>query len=344
MDLFLNELTVVHTSGSSGEVGIFVFSKEDWARGMAQIGRYQSLPRIFKRKKMAYFGATEGHYAGISWLNILKKNPYRHYFDLLALDINTPLPQVIEQLNNFQPESLASYVTGTKILAEKQREGILKISPTEISIGGEVVSNQDKTQLEQTFHCPVMNLYSCAEHMWMGSSLPGQTSLHLREDDLIFELHNDHTTVTNLFNFTMPLIRYRMADILTPRAQQTASWPYMEIDGIIGRLEHTAKFINRDGEEDIISPLTFNELFTPGIKRFQIHLLNKTAFKFMVCLDSSISPQQKTDVVTGIYSGLRVILKQKRMDNVNMEVVVVDNLDIDPKSRKFQTILATPDY
>ena len=37
-ELFLGKYRVIHTSGSSGEVGYFVYSPEDWARGDA-LGR-----------------------------------------------------------------------------------------------------------------------------------------------------------------------------------------------------------------------------------------------------------------------------------------------------------------
>jgi phenylacetate-CoA ligase len=343
MELFLDEITVVRTSGSSGEVGMFVFSKEDWARGMAQVARNQPLPNPFKGKKIAFLGTIDGHYAGISWLNIIRQGRYKRYFDVLPLEINSPLPEIIEQLNAFQPDALSGYVTGTKALAEKQREGILKIAPAEITVGGEMLSDQDKAQLEQTFGCPVVNLYSCTEHMWMGNASAGQSSIGLWEDDLIFEIYEDHTIVTNLFNFTLPLIRYRMADALIPRAQKTTSRPYIQIDGIIGRMENTPKFINRDGMEDFISHFTINELFfVPGIRRFQMQLTGKAAFRFMVCLDSSLSPQQQIESIANVRSRLKEILRQKLMDNVSMEIIVADDLPVDPKSGKFQLILDAP--
>lgn len=338
-ELFLDDIYVVHTSGSSGEVGIFVFSKADWARGIVSAQRQLPLPIPFRRTKIAFYGATDGHYGGVSFLGTGRKGIGRIYYDIIALEINSPLHEVIEQLNAFQPDRISGYVTGTKILAEKQQQGVLKIAPAEILVSGEVLSDFDKARLEEIFGCPVFNFYACTEHMFMGASKAGGSAITLWEDDLIFELYDDHAVVTNLFNYTLPLIRYHMSDVLVPRAQKSSDSPYIEIDGIIGRLEDAPKFINRQGMEDFISPHTINEIFIPGIRRFQMQLTGKTSFRFVVCLNPSLGAQQQTEAVSGLRNRLNEILKRKLMDNVTFEIVVADDLPVDPKTRKFRLIL-----
>ncbi|CAN5503125.1 N/A [soil metagenome] len=338
-ELFLDEFFVVHTSGSSGEIGIFAFSQKDWARGLAQMGRHHTSGSGSERRKAATFNATDGHYAAISWSQILNQAPFNLYYDLLALEINSPLPSIIDQLNAFQPDSLSGYVNAMKVLAEEQRSGKLRISPREISVGGEVLAEQDKQSLEATFRCPVNNYYATTEHMYMGRSLPGDSTIHLWEDDLIFELHDDHTIVTNLFNLTLPLIRYRMDDILKPRERKTSPWPYTEIEGLIGRIENPPRFINQDGVEDFISPHTILDIFIPGVRRFQMQLQSKSSFQFAVCLEQSLNQQAETDAIAGIRSRLNNILARKKMANVRFNVVVADELPIDPLTRKFRLIL-----
>ena len=46
--------------------------------------------------------------------------------------------------------------------------------------------------------------------------MPGSSNIVLHDHDLIYEFYPDHSVVTNMFNETLPLIRYRMADILRP--------------------------------------------------------------------------------------------------------------------------------
>ena len=68
---FLDRYRVIHTSGSSGEVGYFVYSPSDWARGVWPAPRRlrASPPRRkrgFRKPRFAYYGATDGHYAGVT--------------------------------------------------------------------------------------------------------------------------------------------------------------------------------------------------------------------------------------------------------------------------------------
>jgi len=58
---------VLHTSGTSGEVGYFIYSPEDWARGMAQsLGRRRRRQRLKRRRfgriRVAFYGAVGGHF------------------------------------------------------------------------------------------------------------------------------------------------------------------------------------------------------------------------------------------------------------------------------------------
>jgi phenylacetate-coenzyme A ligase PaaK-like adenylate-forming protein len=172
----------------------------------------------------------------------------------------------------------------------------------------------------------------------MGGSPPGETDLVLYDDDLIFEFHEDHSVVTNLFNYTLPLIRYRMADVLRPVTKHHHA-PYLVVESIVGRNELQPVFRNRDGERDFISPHTINEIFVAGVRRFQLHLTGEASFRFLVCLDPSMDPTARTAALSGVNDRLRQILAQKRMDAVRFEVVEVDDLPVDPVTRKFRLIV-----
>ena len=93
--------------------------------------------------------------------------------------------------------------------------------------------------------------------------------------------------MTNLFNYTLPLIRYRMADTLLPIPSEEHA-PYLVIENIVGRNELLPRFKNRDGVEDFVSPHTINEVFVAGVTRFQLHLTGDAEFRFMICLDPAL--------------------------------------------------------
>jgi phenylacetate-CoA ligase len=347
LELLDSSYHVLHTSGTSGEVGYFIYSHEDWARGTAQgLRRRRNRPRIKRhrrgRVRLAFYGAVGGHFAGVSMASGASVGITRFLLKLGLFEVNDPLPKVISALNEFQPEFLSGYTTALKILAAKQREGVLRISPVGIGTGGEAMTLTDKAVLEEAFGCEASSGYGCTEHLMMGSSTPGGRTMILYDDDLIFEFMEDHSLITNLFNYTLPLIRYHMSDILRPVANSSVS-PYIEIESLIGRNELVPMFINRDGAEDFISPHTINEVFVAGVSQFQMQLVDRTHFRFMVCLDATLTSEQREHTLETLAARLREILNQKLMDNVQFEIVVTQQIPLNPRTRKFQLITnATP--
>lgn len=340
-ELFRGQYHVIHTSGSSGEVGYFIYSPRDWARGTGW--RPQPGPRPPRKRKgkmrLAYYGAIDGHYAGATLMSSFQRGIARLLVDIRLLEVNRPLPEVIEALNEFQPEFLAGYTTAIKILAEKQRGGALRLEYlTGIATAGEATSDADRAFLQQTFGCALINTYACSEHLGMGGSTPASPNIVLYDDDLIFEFFPDYALVTNLFNETLPLIRYRMADILRPIDSSTHA-PYLTIESLVGRNELQPTFKNRDGIEDFISPHTINEVFVAGLMRFQMQLLGEDSFRFMVCLDEALTDAQRAAAIEGVDRRLREILTGKKMSNVRFEICPVDDLPVNPRTRKFQLIV-----
>ncbi len=340
---FLGEYQVIHTSGSSGEVGYFVYSLDDWAHAMAQVLRTSTSSRFFRRTRVAEFFATDGHFAGVSMAKHWIRGHGKYFVDLLLLEINSPLSDVIDQLNAQQPHVLGGYNTALKLLAAKQREGVLHVAPESIVTGGEPASAADLAEFKAAFGGEVFNNYGSSEHLLMGVLGPHESAMTLFDDDLIYEPHDDHTIVTNLFNFTLPLIRYRMSDVIRPIQDASSNSPYLKIEGLVGRSETVPMFANEDGTMDFISPHTIGEIFVPGVQRFQMHLLGPALFRFAVCLDSMLTPARRAESISGVEQRLRAILEQKRMRNVTPQIEVVDDLPLDPKSRKFQLVVDNTD-
>jgi phenylacetate-CoA ligase len=343
---FLGKYHVIHTSGSSGEVGYFVYSPEDWAHGWSfsqRPGQRQRRPRRKRRGRLrlAFYGATDGHYAGVSAFASIRQRPImRLLIDVGLYEVNSPLQEIIDALNELQPDFLIGYTTALKILAAKQSEGILKLdSLVGIATAGEVTTANDKRILSEAFDCGVTNGYGSSEHLGMGVATPESEDMVLYDDELIYELHDDHTFVTNLFNYTVPLIRYRMADILKPLPDMSACSPYLAVESLVGRNEIQPVFLNRDGQEDFISPHTINEIFVPGLNRFQLHLTGSDQFRFMICLDPTLDDAARSACRAGVERRLREILDRKRMTNVTFQVEVVSDLPVNPTTRKFQLIV-----
>jgi len=349
-DLFLGEFRVIHTSGSSGEVGYFVFSKEDWARGTAGVlgearARIRGTPPRPRRKggrqRLAFYGAIGGHFGGVTMISAARQGVARLFVKIGLYEVNDPLEDTIAGLNAFQPDVLMGYTGGLMILAERQRAGALDVAPRAIATVGESMGPTEKATLEGAFGCVARNGYGTSEHLTMGVQVPERGTLLLRDDELIYELRDDHCFVTNLFNHTLPLIRYRMSDILRPVAEKTdPTSPYLEIESLVGRSEIMPRFVSASGAEDFISPHTINEIFVAGVARFQMRLTGPDSFRFLVTLDASLDEEGRREAVLDVGQRLHEILEQKGLANVRFEVDPVDDIPVNPRTRKFQLIVA----
>ncbi|MEO8314127.1 MAG: hypothetical protein ABI645_04965 [Pseudomonadota bacterium] len=348
VDRFKDEFRVIHTSGSSGEMGYFVYSQTDWARGIAQMmrprPRQRSRQSVARRKggrmRLAFYGAVGGHYAAVTMMSAMRQGIGRFFIKVGLFEVNSPLAQTVEQLNVFQPDVLSGYTGALVNLARKQQEGVLKLAPRFVSTAGEGMSATDKAVLEAAFGCEAVNGYGSSEHLMMGSVNADTGSMTLADDELIYEPAADHTLVTNLFNYTMPLIRYRMADILRPVAvKSNPASPHLEVESVVGRTECMPFFTNEDGQEDCINPITVVEIFVAGVQRFQLQWLSSTTFEFLVCLDPALTGARQKEALQVVDQRLREILAQKRLRTVSFRVLPVDDIPVNAKTRKFQLIV-----
>ncbi|HET6514174.1 MAG TPA: hypothetical protein VFG09_03375 [Thermodesulfovibrionales bacterium] len=335
-ELFRRNFVVLHTSGSSGEIGYFVYSQSDWARGYAQFSRLRSLP--FRKLRAAYFGATQGHFAGVTQFLTLRRSLLKFLYRAEVFEINGSLQPVLDRLNALKPHILSGYPSCLLMLAHKQLAGELRVSPSFTYSGGEPLSPDTRDIILKAFPGHLLNLYDSTEHMLMAITHPLNEGMYLLEDDLIFELHPNHTCVTNLFNRTLPLIRYRMDDVLQQMPDADWPLPYTKVKNIIGRMEQALVFTNRQGSEDFISPIVIVELHVRNLRRFQIRLLSRSSFLFRACLARGLRQEEKEDVFRDIRLKLQEILRQKEMDNVTFDIVEVDDLQVDEKTGKYRLI------
>lgn len=338
-ELFEDRYHVLHTSGTSGTVGYFVFSHEAWIRGSSHVVRAAPL-RL--RRRTAFVAATRGHFAGASLMLTGNHGTNNLFYDVRTFDVGRPMPQIIDELNEFQPHALSGYATVLKVLAEAQERGQLRIKPTHVGNGGEPLLPEVKAYLERIFGVRVMNAYASSEHLYMGITLPGSEGMHLMEDDLMFEIHPDHTCVTNLFNNVMPLIRYRMDDVLVPDSDGPNPYPLTKVKDIVGRREDSLEFTNRRGEDDFIHPIVIVELMVKGLNAWQIVLESRTSFRFRAKLDPGLPPQERRAVHERIRHKMNAILAEKEMENVRFEVEEVETLAIDPNTGKFRLVVREP--
>lgn len=141
--------------------------------------------------------------------------------------ITDPFDELVATLNQQQPKQLMIYSSFLGRLIEAQDAGQLNISPDVISLTSETPSQPDIARAKEIFNCRISSNWGSMEFGTMGLSSQFEDGHLLSDDMLIIEAVNENNEavqagekaakllITNLYNTTMPLIRYELTDQLT---------------------------------------------------------------------------------------------------------------------------------
>lgn len=99
-------------------------------------------------------------------------------------------------------------------------------SPEGIITAAEPLFSHQREAMERAFGCPVFNTYGCREVMLIGAECPHHSGLHVSADHLVVEVLDEEggpcapgtsgeIVVTDLHNYGMPFVRYRLGDLGT---------------------------------------------------------------------------------------------------------------------------------
>ena len=215
----------VASGGSTGRRGVFVYDWDAWTVFYWSALRYEirtlrqdaDLAAAPARGAMVYAHHAT-HVSGAMGQTFATGEVELHRYP-----VTLPVDEIVAGLNTCQPTLLCGYPSVLYGLAKEARAGRLRIAPARLSCAGEPLLPEIRADLEEAWNVPVINLYGASEfggHVACGFG-PG---LHLSDDLAIFEpvdaagrpvapgVCSDKIYVTNLFNYSMPLIRYEVTD------------------------------------------------------------------------------------------------------------------------------------
>ncbi len=332
-----NKYYVIRTSGTSGVPAYTAFSVREWIRGCSLQIRY--LPGLQWRRRLAFIGAKGDHYAGVSLTLTGERGVNRLFNDCRAYDHNLPVDVLVEELNKFQPHVLTAYANIHPSLIQQAIRGRLKIHPRLVVSSGEPLRPQLRTKLQDTYNTSIVDLYCASETLLIGSGTTDD-GLMLHEDDTLVEVAQDHWLATNLFNRIVPLIRYRVNDVLELKEPPQSTAPFRWIKAIAGRNELPFELVNNDGDPEPISQMSLLYLPVPPLQGLQLVIHDSQNIEFRIVTSDQRLPFQRESLLRDVRRAIQNWLVGKRMDrNVRFEVKVVDQLTIDPQSGKVKLIV-----
>lgn len=270
---FLDRYWVNATSGSSGHPGFFLYNESEWAIVLASFARGHEWAGInvnlLHRKKMASVASISPWHMS-SQVGVTVKS---WWMPTLRLAATQPLPEIVRQLNDWQPEVLIAYVSMGRILAEEQLAGRLHIHPHVVYTSSEVLTEGTRQLIGQAWGTSPYNQYASTETAEIASECREGRSLHLYEDLVITEVvdedyrpappgeYGSKLLITTLFSRTQPLIRYEINDSVMLSAETCPSGhPFALMKGIQGRVEDTLQLPGINGARLAVRPLVFNRV------------------------------------------------------------------------------------
>lgn len=292
------DYTVATTSGTTGTRGMFLIDDRTlavasviFARALSGWLRPATLPRalprlITHRGRLALVIATGGHFASTTAAARLGADTAGdggRGGRTRVFPVATPLPELVAQLNAFQPAVLAPYATTAALLATEQHAGRLRIRPALVALAAEGLPDGASARIAAAFGAVVGNSYAATECPFLSASCR-EGWLHVNADWTILEpVDADHqpvppgeqshtVLVTNLANRVQPILRYDLGDSVLARPDPCPCGNPLPAIRVQGRTADLLTFPTPIGDTVTITPLMLTTRLDPipGIAVFQI--------------------------------------------------------------------------
>ena len=227
----LDEYHVLASSGSSGTRGVFVYNWDEWIAYYLNVLRYSGvnakkrglLSPPHQKIILAQVVVTNTVYALYSAAVTFPHEHVKPFY----FPITLPMKEIVYGLNKTQPDILQATPSVVYKLCKEAMQGRLVIQPTVVRMGGEPLYKPIRALIKKVW--PNSNIYNSlgtSEGLCAINCKANGEVMHLNDDACIVEPVNQQNEpvtrgilpekiyLTNLYNYTLPLIRYESADKL----------------------------------------------------------------------------------------------------------------------------------
>jgi putative adenylate-forming enzyme len=244
----INGITVGLSTGTSGKRAVFLASEDERAIWVALVMNRVIKPKIFKRQKIAFFlRANSNLYSSVE----------SSLFEFKYFDIFKPMSELLQEINEYQPDILASQPSILIDIAEAQKKQVINIQPIQIISFAEVLHESDKIELKKVFDSKLSEVYQCTEG-FLGVSCAYGT-MHLNEDFIHFDKEwiDDnlfYPIITDFSRHSQPVVKHKLNDILQIKKDAClCGSKFIALEKIIGRDDDVLIFSGKKIYPDLIS-------------------------------------------------------------------------------------------
>ncbi len=244
--------TRLTTSWTSGSSGVPFTIRRHWVE--------QDVLHLFRYRALRSYGlrATDRVASvGLVRTNVGRGSPNRKVVGRtlralglhwrMTVDATASGAAMAEQICAFAPHALTGYPGALALAAAAMTERGGRVLPLRFaSVGAEVLTPGLRSAIAQGFGVPVYETYGCMEMNLIAWECRSSGAMHVSDDSVIVEVLVDgrpaepgergEVVATNLHAYTMPFVRYRLADIVTRGAACACGAPFSVIHSVQGRM------------------------------------------------------------------------------------------------------------
>ena len=308
------------TGGSTGMPLVFYrdYLGESW--NVEAANRFRRWIGYIPQDKIAFIWGAERDIplapeTGQRWLNSFRTTPKQ-------------INEFIVELENWKPRSIRGYASSLYLVAKYILENMPDVARP---LAGSIESSAEKLwdwqrgPIEEAFGCKIFDMYGSREAPCLACECGLHTGLHVFDDLRIVEIiREEHTVnpgevgsivVTDLLNYAMPMIRYKIGDSgYLLEGNCSCGRGFMKLGEVKGR---TTSIITTPSGKYIHGEY-FTHLFynLPGVIKFQVHQKTLEIIEIFVVTTSEFKPERMNELVSQIiqYLGSGVDVSWKEVE------------------------------
>jgi phenylacetate-CoA ligase len=220
------------------------------------------------------------------------------YLDTLNLN-DDRIAEFAATIRRHRPGLIFGHAHSLYLLAcSLKKSDILDIGPNGIISTAMLLHDWQRVVIEQVFACPVTNRYGCEEVSLIASECEEHRGLHVNADSIHAEVDasTGQLLVTDLTNRAMPLIRYRIGDVVVPSCRKCPCGRGLPlIESVEGR---EADYVLTPAGR-LISGISLTEnfaLLVPGTAQMQIVQESLTELRIRLVPDEEFGPESRRKI------------------------------------------------
>jgi phenylacetate-CoA ligase len=148
------------------------------------------------------------------------------FYNKIKFNTQSPIIDVLDNLANFNPDVIDSYPSYLLMLARELEKSKKSITPRLMFSFGELLDDNSRKIINSAFGTEIFDTYGCTEAGDVAWECSEHAGYHINMDLIATEFVKDNEPVateesgeillTPLWNYAMPLIRYKIGDVGKP--------------------------------------------------------------------------------------------------------------------------------